>query len=134
MLVLAASRTVIRDIHVPQAKRKNDGKSPDAVQNQKAPPKLTHRRPVGGGGDPGGDDFIFTPFARGWHLNRRRFDELLLGTAQSRGVNVFHESSFRSATRTPSGWKLALHSGEYASYSVMEAELTMSVYSGSAVI
>jgi hypothetical protein len=128
MLVLAASRTVIRDIHVPQAKRKNDGKSPDAVQNQKAPPKLTHRRPVGGGGDPGGDDFIFTPFARGWHLNRRRFDELLLGTAQSRGVNVFHESSFRSATQ------LALHSGEYASYSVMEAELTMSVYSGSAVI
>ena len=63
-----------------------------------------------GGGDLGGDDFILTPFARGWHLDRRRFDRMLLSAAESRGVTVFRESRFRDATRTAAGWDLELHS------------------------
>ncbi len=61
-----------------------------------------------GGGDLGGDDFISTPFARGWHLDRRKFDQMLLKAAEARGVTVYRESRFRDATRSAAGWDLAL--------------------------
>lgn len=61
-----------------------------------------------GGGEAGGDDFISTPFARGWHLDRRMFDQMLLEAAESAGVTLFRESCFKSATRTAAGWDLEL--------------------------
>lgn len=41
-----------------------------------------------GGGRIGYNDFVRNPSGPGWHLDRKRFDALLLGEAKSRGIEV----------------------------------------------
>ena len=37
----------------------------------------------------GYNDFLFTPYGQGWHLDRRQFDAFLLSNAISRGTSLF---------------------------------------------
>lgn len=51
----------------------------------------------------GYNDFLFNPHGPGWHLDRRRFDGLLVKKAASSGVEVRHGSRFASCERTGDG-------------------------------
>jgi hypothetical protein len=47
-----------------------------------------------GGGPAGVATALFQPAQRGWHLDRRRFDEMLAREAASRGVVLYRDSKF----------------------------------------
>jgi 2-polyprenyl-6-methoxyphenol hydroxylase-like FAD-dependent oxidoreductase len=49
--------------------------------------------------------FIYSPYGRGWHVDRREFDAMLVGEAERAGVEVFRQTRYRrSAPR--SRWTL----------------------------
>jgi flavin-dependent dehydrogenase len=65
-------------------------------------------------------DFIFNPYGNGWHVDRRRFDEMLATAAEKRGARVYRKARARSCCQNPSGhWMIE---AEFAkSFSHLEA-------------
>lgn len=61
-----------------------------------------------GSGRPAGDDFITSPFGRGWHLDRHDFDSMLAGEAASRGVQVQMRTRPIGVERRSAGFQLRL--------------------------
>lgn len=61
-----------------------------------------------GGVESASTDFITTPFGRGWHLDRPRFENLLVSAAADHGAIVLRRSRFRAATRSGGQWQLTL--------------------------
>lgn len=56
-------------------------------------------------------DFIFSPYGRGWHLNRQRFDQMLRVAAVRAGAQLITSAHLQLATPTANGrWHLALTS------------------------
>ena len=55
------------------------------------------------------NEFIFSPYGRGWHLDRRDFDAMLAGEAGRAGVEVFRNAAVHSPRRLDNTWTLALH-------------------------
>jgi flavin-dependent dehydrogenase len=51
----------------------------------------------------GYNDFLFNPLGPGWHLDRARFDQFLLGNAIERGIDVCDGMRFDAAQRLPQG-------------------------------
>lgn len=47
------------------------------------------------------NDFIFNPYGCGWHIERRRFDEMLACEAESLGVGVYRGMRVVSLVRQP---------------------------------
>jgi flavin-dependent dehydrogenase len=58
---------------------------------------------VWGGDEPYENDFIFSPYGNGWHVDRRRFDATLARTAESLGVSVHRSTRVISHARRPPG-------------------------------
>ena len=52
--------------------------------------------------------FIFSPYGEGWHLDRRRFERLLIERA---GVERRTKTRVMGVTRQANGWQLRLHDG-----------------------
>ena len=72
-----------------------------------------HREAAGtvsawGGAALGGDDFITSVFGRGFHLDRCRFDAMLIEKAESRGAIVWMGTRLASIDRTGAGFQLDL--------------------------
>jgi len=42
--------------------------------------------------EPHENDFIFNPYGNGWHLDRRRFDEMLMTAAVERGAVIYRNT------------------------------------------
>lgn len=61
-----------------------------------------------GEGEPAANDFLFHPAGRGWHLDRARFDALLLERARQRGARVLVPARVASCGRADGGWELGL--------------------------
>ena len=61
-----------------------------------------------GGDTPVSDNFMASPYSRGWHLNRQQFDQMLVAEAEARGVRVYRQTKFTQANRTTRGWDLKL--------------------------
>jgi flavin-dependent dehydrogenase len=58
-------------------------------------------------------DFLFNPYGAGWHLDRRRFDAMLVESAAEAGVNVQAATLFKTAHRTAEGWRVEYLTGRH---------------------
>ena len=57
-------------------------------------------------------DFIFSPYGSGWHIDRRKFDEMLLRGAKSAGALLLAGARLAGASHTPGrGWRLDIAEG-----------------------
>jgi flavin-dependent dehydrogenase len=62
-----------------------------------------------GQGDLYENDFIFNPFGNGWHLDRARFDSMLLDAAEQRGALVFRDAVVAQRPENQGdGWRLVI--------------------------
>jgi flavin-dependent dehydrogenase len=52
--------------------------------------------------------FIFSPYGRGWHVDRRNFDAWLAGEAQRAGADVYRGATARATGRRGGGWTVTL--------------------------
>lgn len=52
-------------------------------------------------------DFIFSPYGSGWHLDRRQFDRMLADTARQRGVRVMTGAKVLAVQPHEQGWLIA---------------------------
>ena len=48
------------------------------------------------------NDFILSPYGSGWHINRRRFDQMLAGAAEDAGVALYRSAFVGSCIQQPS--------------------------------
>jgi flavin-dependent dehydrogenase len=58
-------------------------------------------------------DFLFNPYGAGWHLDRRRFDAMLVESAAEAGVEVRAATLFRDARRAADGWRVEYMTGRH---------------------
>jgi flavin-dependent dehydrogenase len=66
---------------------------------------------VWGDEEPYENDFIFSPYGNGWHLDRRRFDAGLAAAAEVRGVTVHRNARVLACSPDPSGaWRAEVQS------------------------
>ena len=72
-------------------------------------------RSVWGSPEPADRDFLLSPYGKGWHIDRSRFDAMMCDSALRAGAKWLDCTALREAERTPQGWrlKLASHSGDY---------------------
>lgn len=62
-----------------------------------------------GSAEPHENDFIFSPYGQGWHLDRRRFDRSLARSAADAGAELIPQARAVSCERDNSGgWSVAL--------------------------
>ncbi|MDX1501267.1 MAG: FAD-dependent oxidoreductase [Thermoanaerobaculia bacterium] len=61
---------------------------------------------VWGGDEPHDNPFIFSPYGRGWHLDRRRFDEWLARRAAAGGATLLTGTRIAGAVRRNEAWRL----------------------------
>lgn len=57
------------------------------------------------------NDFIFSSKGIGWHLNRARFDRMLVSEAERRSVRLIREADVRRARAADDGWRVELSDG-----------------------
>ena len=62
------------------------------------------------------NEFIFSPFGRGWHLDRRDFDSMLAQEAERAGMSVFRRTQARLIDHS-APWNIHLQEGDEASAS-----------------
>jgi flavin-dependent dehydrogenase len=67
------------------------------------------------GGDasapPADHDFLLSPQAEGWHLDRARFDRWLLAEAEAAGCSVWRDAVYLGHRRDGDGWRLTVRRG-----------------------
>lgn len=56
--------------------------------------------------------FVFNPLGNGWHLDRSRFDRMLLDAAVEAGAKLFSGAAVADCQRADSGWRLKLSNAE----------------------
>jgi flavin-dependent dehydrogenase len=60
---------------------------------------------IWGNARPYNNDFFASPYGHGWHLDRTRFDSMLLDSAERAGAHVFRPARIRvRAKRSEHGW------------------------------
>ena len=52
------------------------------------------------------NEFIYSPFGYGWHLDRVQFDEFMISEAEKRGVEFMFESHMHSFKRERNRWRI----------------------------
>jgi flavin-dependent dehydrogenase len=58
------------------------------------------------------NDFIFSPYGNGWHLDRARFDTMLAQAAENAGADVLREAQLISMQeRNGRGWRVEIRAG-----------------------
>ena len=75
---------------------------------RRSPLESAGTRAAWGGAQFHENEFIFSPYGRGWHLDRRDFDAMLAGEAAQAGVEVFRNASAQAHDRCDGEWSLAL--------------------------
>ncbi|HMF93951.1 MAG TPA: FAD-dependent monooxygenase [Vicinamibacterales bacterium] len=61
-----------------------------------------------GTSDAGDLHFIATPYGSGWHIDRRRFEQMLLAMARSRGVVVLPGRQLHAVSGDRHGWRVRI--------------------------
>lgn len=56
--------------------------------------------------EPRAQDFIWSPYGEGWHVDRRRFDEMLAAAAQRAGALVYRATRAIGAHPRGEGWRV----------------------------
>jgi flavin-dependent dehydrogenase len=66
-----------------------------------------------GAPEPQAQDFIWSAYGDGWHVDRRRFDALLSGAAERAGASMYRDARATGARRAGVGWRFeAVDAGE----------------------
>jgi flavin-dependent dehydrogenase len=66
-----------------------------------------------GSSEPHENDFIFSPYGSGWHLDRRRFDEALARSAADAGARLIPAARPFACGRGPGGtWHVVIATGD----------------------
>ena len=60
----------------------------------------------------GHNDFLLSPFGPGWHLDRQRFEQMLLDQAVARGVTLRQGMRLSGARREADGHRLTFRAGQ----------------------
>jgi flavin-dependent dehydrogenase len=68
---------------------------------------------VWGGGKPVARDFIFDPAGTGWHVDRCRFDAMLIGAAEAAGALVLRGTSIAACAAKKDAKKPHTHGGDW---------------------
>jgi flavin-dependent dehydrogenase len=63
---------------------------------------------VWGSDEPYENDFVFSPYGHGWHLDRRRFDESLAHEATKAGAQIMCEARALDCEQGRAGWHIRL--------------------------
>jgi flavin-dependent dehydrogenase len=66
-----------------------------------------------GSAAPSAADFIAHPHGCGWHLDRARFDQLLVRAARDAGATVQYDTRVTGLKRYAHGWRVRVHHGEF---------------------
>ena len=66
---------------------------------------------VWGSAQPTVSDFLFQTRGNGWHIDRRRFNRMLIEAARQAGVSVLGETAAVSCTEEGGGWRIEAVSG-----------------------
>ena len=74
-----------------------------AARHAEAPGSVS----IWGGDQPYENDFIFNAYGPGWHLDRARFDAMLLSAAQTAGADVLNVAA-RDCAREAGAWKVLI--------------------------
>lgn len=61
-----------------------------------------------GSGQPGEMHFIATPYGAGWHIDRCRFETMLLAAAEARGVSLFRGRRVEAVSGGRDGWTVRI--------------------------
>ena len=61
-----------------------------------------------GSDEAGETHFIASPYRSGWHIDRRRFETMLLGDAKARGVSIFQGHQLEAVSGGGDGWTLRI--------------------------
>ena len=78
------------------------------AQHMEAPGAVT----IWGGEQPYENDFIFNAYGPSWHLDRARFDAMLLAAARTAGADIFDVPA-RDCSRESGGkWEVLIHNGD----------------------
>ncbi|MDZ4800179.1 MAG: tryptophan 7-halogenase [Bryobacteraceae bacterium] len=56
-------------------------------------------------------DFLMSPYSVGWHIDRARFDEMMIRSASRNGAEAVECSAIRNVVKTASGWRIHLSTG-----------------------
>jgi flavin-dependent dehydrogenase len=67
---------------------------------------------IWGGDQPYENDFIFNAYGPGWHLDRARFDAMLLAAAQAAGAEIFDVAARDCARESRSKWKILIENSD----------------------
>jgi 2-polyprenyl-6-methoxyphenol hydroxylase-like FAD-dependent oxidoreductase len=73
-------------------------------------------RAAWGGSELYENEFIFSPYGHGWHLNRREFDALLAAEARRAGVEVMLQAAPSGEPRRDHSWTLTILADDGASH------------------
>ena len=65
--------------------------------------------------------FVMTPYGNGWHLDRRRFERLLIDRACQAGATRMTRTNVERVERDGDGWRLTLDRGEIRSRFLLDA-------------
>jgi flavin-dependent dehydrogenase len=65
--------------------------------------------------------FVMTPYGNGWHLDRRRFERLLIDRACDAGVARLTRTNVERVERDDGGWRLTLDRGEIRARFLLDA-------------
>lgn len=55
---------------------------------------------------PHSNEYIFSPYGTGWHIDRRRFDDLLRNSATGQDIGFFDNARFLTFHRTADRWRI----------------------------
>ena len=75
------------------------------------------------------NDFIFMPANTGWHVDRARFDYMLVAVAEQRGAKLLRQTSLRAVDWADGQWRLTLSTG-----AAISARFIVDASGGKAVI
>jgi flavin-dependent dehydrogenase len=56
--------------------------------------------------EPVSQDFIWSPYGDGWHVDRRRFDEMLVRAAEEAGATVYRAARAKGGLLRGRGWQV----------------------------
>jgi flavin-dependent dehydrogenase len=63
-------------------------------------------RAAWGGAEPSTNDFLFSPYGNGWHIDRPKFNAMLSEAATRAGATFFDETPIEECVGTEAGWSV----------------------------
>lgn len=70
-------------------------------------------RSAWGGDELHDNDFIFSPYGTGWHVDRGRFDSMLVCCAEDLGTTIYRDARLLSFENNSRNWRIKITHGDH---------------------